>query len=375
MKIVTVVGARPQFVKAAVVSRAIKAQNNRKKGCEINEVIVHTGQHYDKNMSEVFFEEMHIPKPNYYLNINGLSHGMMTGQMLSEIEKILMVEKPDWVLVYGDTNSTLAGSLAASKLHIPIAHVEAGLRSFNRRMPEEINRVITDHISTVLFCPTRTAVHNLKFEGIFDCDQRRVCQPGDVMLDAAHYYKALSRQPSAEIPENYILVTIHRAENTDDYARLENIFKAFEKIGYECPIIMPIHPRTRKIVKSIGIVVPEVNIQLIEPVSYFEMVYLLMNCNMVMTDSGGVQKEAYFFKKPCITLREETEWVELTKGGYNRLAGANTEKILDAYHYMKGKEIDYSFQYYGEGSVADKILVELESIHKEKTKRYMNEKS
>ncbi|MBE9504353.1 MAG: UDP-N-acetylglucosamine 2-epimerase (non-hydrolyzing), partial [Proteobacteria bacterium] len=331
MKIVTIIGARPQFIKAAPVSRAIAEHNKLVIGQLITEVIVHTGQHYDRNMSDVFFEEMHIPKPNYLLDIHGLSHGAMTGQMLEKIEEVLMNEKPDMVLVYGDTNTTLASALAAAKLHIPVAHVEAGLRSFNRRMPEETNRVLTDHVSTILFCPTKQATENLKAEGIVDSNTehelsamscklpQKVALVGDVMLDAALYHKQYAKKPRFDLPEEFILATIHRAENTDNAERLKSIFRAFEKICQEIPIILPLHPRTRKEIDAHDFLFTNNDSQfthntsrfmLIDPVSYLEMIYLLERCSLVMTDSGGLQKEAFFFQKPCVTLRDETEWVE-----------------------------------------------------------------
>ena len=356
MKIITVIGARPQFVKAAVVSRAIAEHNSSCVGDgKIKEVIVHTGQHYDKNMSDVFFEEMLIPKPDYFLNVNGLSHGAMTGQMLEKIEKVLIEESPDYVLVYGDTNSTLAGALAAVKLHIPVAHIESGLRSFNRRMPEEINRVMTDHVSALLFCPTDQAIENLKMEGVIDNKIHKVINTGDVMLDAALFYKKDMKKPDVEFSDNFILATLHRAENTDDLERLQSIFDAFDTISKDKQVILPIHPRTKNIIKTKKIKICSDNIKLIDPVSYYEMIYLLANCSLVMTDSGGLQKEAYFFKKPCITLRDETEWVELLKNGYNCISGANKENICNSYNKMKGREISDSFLY-GKGSAGKTIV-------------------
>ena len=376
MKIVTIVGARPQFIKFAVVSRAIAEHNKLVSGQLITEVIVHTGQHYDRNMSDVFFEEMHIPKPDYFLDVHGLSHGAMTGQMLEKIEKVLFKENPDLVLVYGDTNTTLAGALAAVKLHIPVAHVEAGLRSFNRRMPEEINRILADHISTILFCPTERAVENLKTEGITSSAQeltslsshhlpQKVALVGDVMLDAALYYKQYAKKPRFDLPEQFILATIHRAENTDNAERLKSIFRAFDKICQEIPIILPLHPRTRKKIDAYDFLFTNNNSQfthntsrfmIIEPVGYLEMVYLLERCGIVMTDSGGLQKESYFFGKPCVTLRDETEWVELVEHGFNRIAGAETESICNAFKIMKGKKIDSNINLYGKGDAGGKIV-------------------
>ena len=370
MKIVTIIGARPQFIKAAVVSRAIANYNQfvTSNSSLVTEVIVHTGQHFDRNMSDVFFEEMKIPKPDYFLNINGLSHGAMTGQMLEKIEPLLIKEKPDIVLVYGDTNTTLAGALAAAKLHIAIAHVEAGLRSFNRNMPEEINRVLTDHTANFLFCPTGQSVENLKIEGIITVEKAsadknssyaarspKVCLVGDVMLDAATYYSEHARKPSIDLPESFILATIHRAENSDNPQRLKSIFDGFEKIGREIPILLPLHPRTRQKMEARDLKAAD-SIKIIDPVSYFEIIYLLENCTLVMTDSGGMQKEAFFFKKPCITLRDETEWVELVEQGFNLLAGAKVENIYDAYKAILETNLDFSVELYGNGKAGERIV-------------------
>lgn len=350
-KIVTIIGARPQFVKAATVSRAI-AQTS------FEEILVHTGQHFDYGMSEVFFKEMEIPDPKYNLGIHSLSHGAMTGRMLEEIEKVLLTERPDWVIVYGDTNSTLAGALAASKLHIPVAHVEAGLRSFNMAMPEEINRILTDRISTVLFCPTSTAVHNLQMEGFsqFAC---RIEQVGDVMYDAALYYAQKSAQYSSVMEKEklsdrqFVLVTLHRQENTDDLFRLNQIIEALNEIDQSMKVVCPLHPRTRNILKREGI---NTRFTPIEPVGYFDMIELLKHCTLVLTDSGGLQKEAYFFRKPCITLRDQTEWVELLDGGYNLLAGADKQNILAAWSQLSVSGSDFSKPLYGDGFAAQKII-------------------
>ena len=342
MKIVTIVGARPQFVKAAVVSRAIHEIPG------VEEVIVHTGQHYDTNMSDVFFEEMEISKPDYNLNVNGLSHGAMTGQMLEKIENVLVKERPDWVLVYGDTDSTLAGAMAACKMHIKIAHVEAGLRSFNMEMPEEINRILTDRVSTVLFCPTEKAVDNLKKEGFasFACD---IVKCGDVMYDAALYYQKRSLKPQFDIPDKYILCTVHRAENTDNRDRLHEIIMSLEKVSEKIPVVIPIHPRTKKLLQEYGYNFTRSRIIFIDPVGYFEMIWLINNSELVMTDSGGLQKEAYFFKKKCVTLRDQTEWVELVECGCNVLAGADSKKILDSVSFMLTANSDFSRELYGDG--------------------------
>jgi UDP-GlcNAc3NAcA epimerase len=371
-KVVTIVGARPQFIKAAVVSRAIAAHNQSitEKSAQINEIIVHTGQHYDRNMSDVFFEEMQIPRPDYFLDIHEQSHAAMTGRMLEKIEEVLIKEKPDVVLVYGDTNTTLAGALAAAKLHLKVAHVEAGLRSFNRQMPEEINRVVTDHIADILFCPTQQSVQNLTVEGIGrggskdierQTPQSRSYNPlvqlvGDVMFDAALYYKEYARKPQIDLPAQFVLATIHRAENTDNPARLKSIFKGFDKIGKTIPIILPLHPRTKKTLKTQSIKINETNVQIIDPVSYLEIIYLLENCAVVMTDSGGLQKEAFFFQKPCITLRDETEWVELVDNGVNELAGADTQKIYDLCEEALTKKIDFGLDLYGKGDAGQRIV-------------------
>jgi UDP-GlcNAc3NAcA epimerase len=355
MKIVTILGARPQFIKAGSVSRLISSN------VQIREVIVHTGQHYDNNMSDIFFKEMNIPQPDYYLGIGNLSHGAMTGQMIEKIEVVLNKENPDWVLVYGDTNSTLAGAIAASKMHIKIAHVEAGLRSFNMLMPEEINRILTDRVSTLLFCPTDTAVKNLKNEGFKNSKNCKIIKNGDVMLDGALYYKKIAKKPEFIGPgyKNYILCTIHRAENTDNYKNLANIISALNKISQTHQIVLPMHPRTRKIVKSQNIVISD-QIFLIDPVGYLEMIYLLDNCQFVMTDSGGLQKEAFFFKKPCITLREETEWIELVDNGFNILGGADYNRILKAVNNVNElKNKNYSIDIYGNGNASELIVTEL----------------
>jgi UDP-GlcNAc3NAcA epimerase len=352
MKIVTVIGARPQFIKAAAVSDAIL--RSAISGSDIEEVVIHTGQHYDPNMSDVFFNEMNLPKPKYFLNINGLSHGAMTGQMLEEVEKVLLEEKPDWVLVYGDTNSTLAGALAASKLHIKIAHVEAGLRSFNMRMPEEVNRILTDRVSTLLLCPTRTAVDNLVKEGYNNLNIDLEVT-GDVMLDASNLFVKHARKPSFDVPESFILSTIHRAENTDDKKKLSEVFRALNHIAKTTSVVLPLHPRTKNYVAKYDIMIGE-NVHIIDPVGYLEMIYLLQHCNMIFTDSGGLQKEAYFFKKVCVTLREETEWVELIEHGANTLVGSNYVKIMEAYHKSKNAMVDFEKNLYGNGDASDKIV-------------------
>lgn len=356
MKILTIIGARPQFIKAGSVSREIKRQINE--GKDIQEIIVHTGQHYDANMSNVFFEEMRIPKPNYVLGIGGNTHGAMTGQMIEKIEEIIVKESPDWVMLYGDTNSTLAGAIAASKLHIKIAHVEAGLRSFNMHMPEEINRILTDRVSSLLFCPTQTAVENLKNEGITQWNSgAKIFLSGDVMQDGALFYSDMAiKPPEIVISEDFVLCTIHRAENTDNCERLSNIIFALNDIAEHKQVILPLHPRTKKILQEGDY--DTANLTLIEPVGYLNMVWLIGNCSLVMTDSGGLQKEAFFFAKPCITLRDETEWVELVDNGFNILAGADKEVIIKHYNETKFNT-DFSMSLYGRGKASECIITEL----------------
>lgn len=352
MKIVTVIGARPQFIKAAVVSRKLREY----KGTQ--EVIVHTGQHFDANMSAVFFEELDIPHPDYHLNIGGGTHGQNTGRMIEAIETQLLREQPDWVLVYGDTDSTLAGALAAVKLHIPVAHVEAGLRSFNRLMPEEINRILTDHASEQLFAPTETAVHNLAKEGLTGDNVHNV---GDVMYDAALFYSEKAEQISKILDEfgltekSYILATLHRQENVDDPMRFANILQGLA--SSDKPIILPLHPRTRKRIQEFGLTLPSL-IKVIDPVGYLDMVMLEKHAAQIATDSGGVQKEAYFHKVPCITLRNETEWVELIESGVNRLVGADPSKIASSLD-MQVEHSYFMNPLYGTGASADAIVSSL----------------
>jgi UDP-GlcNAc3NAcA epimerase len=349
MKILTIVGARPQFIKAAALSRELAKHN------DIQEIIVHTGQHYDTNMSDIFFEQMEIPKPDYNLAVNGLGHGAMTGQMLEKIEEVLHIEKPDWVLVYGDTNSTIAGALAAKKMHIKLAHVEAGLRSFNMKMPEEINRILTDRISDILFCPTDTAVENLKNEG-YDNLPAKIVKSGDIMQDAAVFYSSRMQKPQIQLPRKFVLATIHRAENTDNPKRLTAIFKALCDIAKKTPVVLPLHPRTKNIIHNLKINTESLHIT--EPLGYFEIIYLLNHCEKVFTDSGGMQKEAFFFAKPCITLRDETEWVELVKNNFNVLAGANYDKILHSFESHSFNP-DFNLNLYGGGNAAKQIIKEL----------------
>lgn len=347
MKILTVLGARPQFIKAAALSRMIENYS------DIEEIIVHTGQHYDQNMSDIFFEEMSIPKPKYLLATGGKSHGAMTGQQLEKIETILLNEQPDLVLVYGDTNSTLAGALAAAKLHIPIAHVEAGLRSFNKKMPEEINRILTDQLSDYLFVPSLLAKKNLLNEGI---SEEKIFVVGDIMYDVSLYYKEKKVKPAwfdSLNLNNFILCTIHRAENTDDKNKLHNIFEGLSLSNKN--IILPLHPRTVNKIKEHEIDIPK-NIRIVEPVGYLEMVWLEVHSDLIVTDSGGVQKEAYFHNKYCVTLREETEWVELVENGFNSLVGFDVNKIKNGIISNSHKCINDDKKLYGIGRTAEDIL-------------------
>ena len=359
MKILTVIGARPQFIKAAVLSRYIK--DNPSLGIE--EILVHTGQHYDTNMSDVFFEEMQIPRPQYNLHLGSGSHGKMTGTMLSGIEELLLEHKPDALLVYGDTNSTLAGALAASKLHIPVVHVEAGLRSYMMAMPEEQNRRLTDHLSTWLMCPTQTAVDNLKKEGIVHCrknptaDNKGVYLTGDIMYEASLFYRQNNKAKIMPELENkdFTLLTIHRAENTDNPERLTAIVNAINKCSNK-NFVFPVHPRTRNILKNLNLEFDS-HVKLIDPIGYFEMIAYEEKCNCILTDSGGVQKEAFFFGKPCITMRDSTEWVELVDSGWNTLVGANTDKIVETLCNVKSpSELPLL---YGDGHCAEKICKEI----------------
>jgi UDP-N-acetylglucosamine 2-epimerase len=349
MKIVSIVGARPQFIKAAPVSAALRKQHE--------ELLLHTGQHYDDNMSKVFFEELGIPRPDINLEIGSDSHARQTAAIMIGVEDYLQQEKPDFVLVYGDTNSTLAGAIAASKLHIKIAHVEAGLRSFNRTMPEEINRIVADKVSDILFCPTITAVDNLKNEGI----SNGVFNIGDVMYDAALKFAPIAEDKSqifdrlAIQPKNYFLLTLHRAENTDSFENLNNIVTAI--IQSKKRIIFPVHPRTVKLLKQYQLyekLERAENIIIIEPVSYIDMIVMEKNAQKILTDSGGVQKEAYFYKVPCITLRNETEWVETVVDGWNCLVGADVEKILAAMRDFSPEGDQQG--HYGDGKASEKLV-------------------
>lgn len=355
MKCLTIVGARPQFVKAAVVSRALS------KEAAIEEIIVHTGQHFDSCMSELFFTEMSIPKPKYNLGICNMSHGAMTGMMLARIEEVILKECPDVVLVYGDTNSTLAGALAAKKLHVKVAHVEAGLRSFNMDMPEEINRILTDRISDVLFCPTQTAVDNLMKEGYGNI-ACKILNCGDVMYDAAMFYAPQAQKQETNLPEKYILCTMHRAENTDNSEILKGIVSALEQIATNISVIIPLHPRTKAKLTALDYDFENSPIRFIAPVGYLEMIYLLQHCDLVMTDSGGLQKEACFFQKNCVTLRNETEWVELVQNGFNQIAGTCPSDIVKSVQLMLSHKPDFSIALYGSGNAGGTIAKTLEAL-------------
>ncbi|WML46861.1 UDP-N-acetylglucosamine 2-epimerase (non-hydrolyzing) [Neobacillus sp. PS3-34] len=346
MKIITVLGARPQFIKAAPVSRVLRENHT--------ELIVHTGQHYDANMSDIFFEELNIPKPDYHLAVGSGNHGKQTGEMLQKIEEIVLKEEPDYLMVYGDTNSTLAGALVAAKLHVPVIHIEAGLRSFNKKMPEEVNRIMTDHVSEYLFCPTDTAIHNLENENI----THNVFNIGDVMYDAVLYNRELAEEKSEILAANELekkgfhLITIHRAENTDDLQNMKNILEAFSKV--ETVKVWPMHPRTKHKLASYGLDLDAVpNLKVIDPVGYLDMLTLVSNAQKIITDSGGVQKEAYFMQVPCVTIREQTEWVETLEEDANILVGTSVEKILDAIN----KNVNPSYKaVFGDGKASEKIV-------------------
>ncbi len=399
IKLLDIVGARPQFIKLAPILRAIERHNQENPDRPIEEVLVHTGQHYDYEMSQVFFDELGLKAPDYHLGVGSGTHAYQTGEMLKRIEEVLLKEKPDLVMVYGDTNTTLAGALAAAKLHIPVAHVEAGLRSFNRRMPEEINRVVTDHLSTLLFCPTKTAVENLRREGLTNIlndgellpypstpypstphpstpyplalSNPLVINTGDVMFDAVLQYSELAERKSQILEKlglekrGYALATVHRAENTDDPARLRAIFEGLTRLAQEgLMVVVPLHPRTRKALSSPSLTpYPSTpypftstnpGLLLVEPVSYLDMLVLEKNARVILTDSGGVQKEAFFFRVPCVTLREETEWVETVEAGWNVLVGCDPERIAQAaLGARRGKERSWP---YGDGRAAERIV-------------------
>jgi len=376
MKIITIVGARPQIIKAAAISREIK--NNFKK--EIKEIIVHTGQHYDTNMSEVFFNELGIPKPQINLNVGSGSHGKQTAIMIEKIEQLIFDEKPNAIVVYGDTNSTLAAAIAASKVHLPIIHIEAGLRSFNKKMPEEINRIMCDHVSTLLFSPTKTGLNNLKNEGFnknnekqASLDNPKIYHCGDIMYDNSKYFSNLSDSNSSILSENkltkgnYILSTIHRNDNTDVAKNLSSIFEAFIKISnkYKLPIILPLHPRTKKMMElnlSTELrkeIERSVYIKIIPPASFLDIIALEKNCRMIITDSGGIQKEAYFFEKPCIILRPQTEWIEILETGSAVIVGAQRHKIIsESFKLLEKTDFKYP-KVFGNGNAANFICSEI----------------
>ena len=371
IKIVTIIGARPQIIKAAALSRVIKNNFSDK----IKEVIVHTGQHYDDNMSQVFFDELGIPSPDYNLGVGSGKHGAQTAKMIEGIEEILIKENPDYLVVYGDTNSTLAGAIAASKIHIPIAHIEAGLRSFNKAMPEEINRICCDHCSTMLFSPTLTGYNNLINEGFnpenkktFTADNPGIYHCGDVMYDNSLFFGSTdNRQRTTDIfqKDDYILCTIHRNNNTDEPKRLNAIVRALIKLSEEKDIIIPLHPRTKKLLNvnldsaTYDTFINNSRIHITEPVSFLEMISLEKNASLVLTDSGGVQKEAYFFKKPCIIMRSETEWKEIVEVGAAIIADADEERIIEAYHHFKDNDAIEFPEIFGDGRAAEFICKEL----------------
>ena len=371
MKIVTVIGARPQIIKAAALSRAIKAHY----AGQIQEVIVHTGQHYDENMSQVFFDELDIPRPDYNLHVGSATHGVQTARMTEGIEALLIKEKPDFIILYGDTNSTLAGAVAAAKIHVPIVHIEAGLRSFNKAMPEEINRIVCDHCSTLLFTPTKAGLENLKREGFpmdnagpFTIDNPKVWHCGDIMYDNSLHFADIAETKTDIINrlnlsgKHFILATIHRDSNTDHPERLSAIFNALIQLSEDCQIVLPLHPRTAKLLKTNlsdekqSLVFSSPNIKLIPPVSFLEMIALERHAQLVMTDSGGVQKEAYFFEKPCIILRPETEWVEIVETGNAILVDADENRIMQAWQHFKDNPPTVFPEIFGDGHAAKFML-------------------
>lgn len=353
-KILTIVGARPQFVKASMLSRALAMSG------QFAEVIVHTGQHYDPSMSDVFFTELGIPAPSHSLGISGGGHGDMTGRMLCALEPVMIAEQPDMVLVYGDTNSTVAGALAAAKLHIPIAHVEAGLRSYNRRMPEEVNRVLTDHLAHLLLCPTANSVDNLAAEGI----REGVHMVGDIMYDAALHFSEMAGAATDAVGKRglstgaFVLATVHRQENTDDPRKLRRIVEALAALASEIPVLLPLHPRTRGRLAALGLdtLVSSPNLHIVEPLGYLEMLALERAAALIVTDSGGVQKEAYFFRVPCVTLRDQTEWTELVDLGWNVLVDVLEGDILDTARKAIGRLGDTEALPYGRGDTAQRIV-------------------
>ena len=376
-KIITIIGARPQIIKSAALSRAVREKFSDK----ITELVVHTGQHYDQNMSAVFFEEMGIPKPSFNLGVGSGSHGRQTADMLVAIEQILISEKPDALVVYGDTNSTLAGATAAAKLHIPIVHIEAGLRSYNKKMPEEVNRVVCDHLSTLLFSPTKSGLDNLKKEGFsdtttapFTADNPKIYHCGDVMFDNSHYFATLADEKSTALADNkltsgnFILSTIHRNNNTDEPDRLGAIFSAFLTVLELYPekeIVLPLHPRTKNCMNDLPdelqkSIKNQTRLKIIDPVSFFNIIALEKHCDMVVTDSGGLQKEAFFFEKPCVILRPETEWVEIVENGNALIADADYDKILSGIKELYNRKNTLTYPpLYGDGKSAEFICSEI----------------
>ena len=373
IRVLTIIGARPQIIKAAAISRAIRTNFSDR----LTEIIVHTGQHYDENMSGVFMQELNIPKEDYNLAVGSSSHGKQTAMMLESIEHLLIKEKPDAIIIYGDTNSTLAGGIAASKIHIPVIHIEAGLRSFNKKMPEEINRICCDHISTLLFSPTPTAIHNLEQEGFqtgakppYTIDHPGVFHCGDIMYDNSLYYGTIAAEKTTILKDldlkvnDFVLATVHREENTDQPKNLNAIFSAFLEIANlnKLTVVIPVHPRTRKMMASLleknihQQLTESIYIKFIQPVSFLEMTMLEQSCKMVLTDSGGVQKEAYFFKKPCLILREETEWVELVENGCATITGTDSVKIIESFtNFFHKKEVLNFAPVFGDGKAAEFI--------------------
>ena len=366
-RILTIIGARPQIIKAAAISRAVKNVF----ADQIQECILHTGQHYDSNMSQVFFDELGIPQPNYNLGVGSGHHGSQTAKMIAGIEEVLLSDHFDGIILYGDTNSTLAGAVAASKLHVPVFHIEAGLRSFNMSMPEEVNRIVCDQLASICFAPTQTAVDNLRHEGFMDSratfkggKHRRVCNCGDVMYDNSIYFASMAHQHSSIIqdlgltPNNFILATIHRDNNTDTPERLNAILQALTDLSEQdhIPVVLPLHPRTRKIIENSPSTVnlPE-SIRIVPPASFFEIIMLEQNARIVMTDSGGVQKEAFFFEKPCVILRPETEWVEIVDHGAGIIADADYQQIITAYHRLVDHPVHFP-KLFGDAHAAEKIL-------------------
>lgn len=347
MKVAGIVGARPQFIKAAALHHA----NQEGSHAPFDYFLIHTGQHYDANMSALFFEELSLPPPRYHFEAVGTTHGAMTGRMLEQLEKVLIEERPDWVVVFGDTNSTLAGALAACKLSIPVAHVEAGLRSFNRAMPEEINRIVADHCSDLLLTTHATPTQQLLSEGV---PQEKICEVGDVMCDIARLY---GRQEEKNKSDPYLLATIHRAGNTDDPERLRQILQGLRKIAHDIPVVFPVHPRTRQAIMRLGDESwKTAALKLIEPVGYLEMLRLEMGAHLILTDSGGVQKEAYFCRVPCLIVRQETEWIELVQAGYSRLVEADASAIYQAYRTMDHSQWEWESALYGDGYAGRRIL-------------------